>query len=103
MTLALLVCYQMADAFLPIRFMRVPNKSKLVELPPLRLRQSLAVAPSNNPLPKPKAIFNMVTRNATVTFALFVGRQIVEAFGPICLKCVPNKSKLVQLLSASCR
>src|SRR5262245_65461681 len=45
----------------------------------------------------------MVIRNATVTFALLVDRQIAEAFRPVRLKWVPNKSKLVELLSPSLR
>jgi hypothetical protein len=103
MTLALPVCYQMAEAFLPIRFMRIPNKSKFVELLSPSLRQSLAVAPNNNPLPKAKAIFFMSGRNATVTFALLVDRQIAEAFRPVRFVRVPNKSKFVELLSPSLR
>jgi hypothetical protein len=94
---------QPAEAFLPIRFMRVPNKSKFVELLSPSLRQSLAVAPNNNPLPKAKAIFFMSGRNATVTFALLVDRQIAEAFRPVRFVRVPNKSKFVELLSPSLR
>jgi len=100
MTFALLVCYQVAEAFLPIRFTRVPNKSKLVELLPPLLRQSLIVALLVYPSTEAKAIFFMSGRNATVTFAPLVDRQIVEAFRPVRLKWVPNKSKLIQLLSA---
>src|SRR6516162_4806824 len=106
MTLALLVDRQIAEAFIPIRFMRVPNKSKLVELLSPSLRQSFLVfAPAlpNYPLPKAKAIFFMSGRNATMTFARLVDRQIAEAFRPVRFKRVPNKSKLVQLLSAWCR
>src|SRR6516225_8268743 len=106
MTLALLVDRQIAEAFIPIRFMRVPNKSKLVELLSPSLRQSFrvfALALPTNPLPKAKAIFFMNGRNATVTFALLVDRQTAEAFRPVRFEGVPNKSKLVQLLSAWCR
>src|SRR6516165_7854799 len=98
MTLALLVDRQIAEAFIPIRFMRVPNKSKLVELLSSSLRQSLSVAQPTHPLTKTKAIFHMVTRNATVTLTLLVHRQIAEAFRPVGFERVPNKSKLVQLL-----
>src|SRR5215813_3263024 len=106
MTFALLVFYQMAEAFLPIGFLRVPNKSKLVQLLPPSLRQSFllfALALPTHPLPKAKAIFHMVTRNSTVTFALLVARQMAEAFRPVRFERVPNKSKLIQLLSAWCR
>ena len=83
---------------------RVPNKSKLVELLPPSLRQSLFVmAPIAYPLTEAKAIFFMIGRNATVTFALLVDRQIAEAFLPVRFEWVPNKSKLIQLLSAWCR
>ena len=98
MAFSFLINCKVAEAFRPVRFARVPIKSKLVELLPPRLRQSLAVAPSNNPLPKAKAIFFVTVRNATVTFALFVDRQIAEAFRAIRFEGVPNKSKLVELL-----
>src|SRR6516165_315891 len=62
----------------------VPNKSKRVELLPPRLRQSLFVLPPiAHPTTEVKAIFFMSGRNATVTFALFVDRQIAEAFRPV--------------------
>ena len=35
-----------------------------------------------------------------MTFALLVDRQIAEAFHPVRFEWVPNKSKLVELLSA---
>src|SRR5262245_6640576 len=103
---ALLVDRQIAEAFRPVRFERVPNKPKLVELLPPRLRQSFrvfALALPTNPLPKAKTIFFMTDRNATVTFALLVDRQIAEAFRPVRFERVPNKSKLIQLLSVWCR
>src|SRR6516165_10067921 len=102
-TFARLVDRQKAEAFRPIRLKRVPNKSKLVELPSSSLRQSLSVALPTHPLTKTKAIFHMVTGNATVTFALLVDRQVAEAFRPVRFGSVPNKSKLVELLSSSLR
>src|SRR6266571_3560576 len=105
-TFALLVDRQIAKAFHPVRFMRVPNKSKLVELLSPSLRQSFlvfALALPTHPKTEGKAIFFMGSRNATVTFALLVDRQIAEAFRPIRFERVPNKSELVQLLSAGCR
>src|SRR5262245_51422787 len=102
-TFALLVDRQIAEAFRPGRFPRVPNKSKLVELLSPRLRQGLIVALRVYPSTEAKAFFHMAQRNATVTFALLVDRQIAEAFRPVCFQRVPNKSKLVELLSAWCR
>ena len=99
MTFALRVHLQIAEAFLPVRFGSVPNKSKLVELLLPRLRQNLrSLAPIAYPLPEGKAIFFMGLWNATVTFALFVDRQIAEAFRPIRFKWVPIESQLVELL-----
>src|SRR5262249_8491172 len=92
-TFALLVRYQMAEAFLPIRFMRVPNKSKLVELLSPSLKQSfllLALALPIHPFPKAIAIFFMILRNATMTFALLVCYQMADAFLPIRFMRVPN-------------
>src|SRR5262249_52486692 len=102
-TFAPLVDRQIAEAFRPIRFERVPNKSKLVELLSPSLRQSLIVALLSHPLTEAKAIFFVGSWYATVTFALLVDCQIAEAFPPVCFESVPNKSKLVQLLSAWCR
>ena len=93
MTFALLVCYQVAEAFLPIRFTRVPNKSKLVELLPPLLRQSLIVALLVYPSTEAKAIFFMSGRNATVAFALLVDRQTAQAFCPVCFERVDRLSR----------
>src|SRR5262249_32017121 len=106
MAFALLVDRQITETFRPVRFVRVPNKSKFVELLSPSLRQSFlvfALALPKHPLPKTKAIFFMRGRNATVAFALLVDRQIAEAFRPAGFERVPNKSKLVQLLSVWCR
>ena len=89
MTFALLVDRQIAEAFRPVRFERVPNKSKLVELLSPRLRQSLCVALLSYPSTEAKAIFFMSGRNATVTFALLVDRQVAEALRPVRFKRVP--------------
>src|SRR5215472_9053464 len=98
-TFAPLVDREIAEAFRPFRFKWVPIKSKLVESLPPRLRQSsFVVTPIAHPKTEGKAIFFMSGRNATVTFALLVDRQIAEAFRPVCFERVPNKSKLVELL-----
>src|SRR5215472_3065883 len=103
-TFALLVDRQIAQAFHPFRFKWVPIKSKLVKLLPPSLRQSLfVVTPIAYPVTEGKAIFFMSGRNATVTFALLVDRQIAEAFRPFRFESVPIKSKLVELLSPSLR
>src|SRR6516165_2367972 len=105
-TFARLVDRQIAEAFLPSCIQRVPNKSKLVELLPPRLRQSFrvfALALPIHPRTEAKAIFFMALRNATMTFALLVDRQIAEAFLPLRFGSVPNKSKLVELLSPRLR
>src|SRR5262249_47677260 len=102
-TFAPFVDCQIAEAFRPVRFERVPDKSKLLELLSPRLRQSLVVALLVYPSTEAKAIFHMAKRNATVTFALLVDRQIAEAFRPVRFVRVPNKSKPVQLLSPSLR
>src|SRR5262245_13349737 len=82
----------------------VPKKSKLVELLSPSLRQSLFVlTPIAHPKTEGKAIFFMSGRNATVTFALLVDRQIAKAFRPFRFESVPIKSKLVELLSPSLR
>src|SRR5262245_13366439 len=103
---ALLVDRQTAQAFRPVCFERVPNKPKLIELLSPRLRQSFrvfALALPIHPRTETKAIFYMLNGNATVTFALVVDRQIADAFRPVRFERVPNKSKLIQLLSAWCR
>src|SRR6516225_6245673 len=99
---ALLVDRQITQACHPVRFKWVPKKSKLVELLPPCLRQRF-VSTAMYPFPKSKAVLFMQTRNATVTFSLLVDRQIADAFRPVCLKSVPHKSKLVELLSPSLR
>ena len=58
---------------------------------------------NTGPLPKAKEIFQMAKRNATVTFALLVDRQVTEAFRPVRFERVPNKPKLIELLSPSLR
>src|SRR5215469_9657952 len=98
-TFARLVDRQIAEAFRPVCFERVPNKPKLVELLSPRLRQRLIVALLVYPSTEPKAIFFMGMWYATVTFAPLVDRQIAETFRPVRFKWVPNKSKLIQLLS----
>jgi hypothetical protein len=80
----------------------VPNKSQLIELLPPRLRQNLFVlTPIAYPITEGKAIFFMSFRNATVTFALLVDRQIAQGFRPFRFESAPNKSKPVELLSPS--
>src|SRR5215510_6166296 len=97
-TFALLVDRQIAEAFRPVRFARVPNKSKLVELLSPRLRQSLVVALLVYPSTEAKAIFHMAKRNATVTFALLVDCQIAEAFRPVRFKRVPIETDVIKPL-----
>src|SRR3984893_17579444 len=106
MTLALLVRPQIPEEFRPVGFVRAPNKSKRAQLWPPSLRQSFlvfALALPKDPLPEAKAIFFMSGRNTTMTFALLVHPQIPEAFRPVGFERVPNKSKLVELLSPSLR
>src|SRR5262245_29485334 len=86
-------------AILP--FANFPNKSKPVQslLSILRHAGSLfGTSLTSHPLAEGKPIFHMAPRNARVTFALLVDRQIAEAHLPIRFKRVPNKSKLVELL-----
>src|ERR1700724_134215 len=98
MTLALLVHPQIPEAFRPVGFERVPNKSKLVELLSPRLRQSFFVlAPIIHPLAETKAVFLMPLWNAAVTLTLLVHRQIAEDFRPVGFERVPDKSTLPQL------
>jgi hypothetical protein len=104
MTFALLVHPQIPEAFRPVGFERVPNKSKIVELLSPSLGQSFFVlAPIIRPLAETKAGFLMPLWNAAVTLTLLVHRQIAEAFRPVGFERVPNKSKLVQLLPPSLR
>ena len=86
MTFARLVDRQIAEAFLPSCIQRVPNKSKLVELLPPRLRQSFrvfALALPIHPRTETKAIFYLLNRNAakvTVAF-LTVTKKMAFASG----------------------
>jgi hypothetical protein len=91
-----------SGSLLLIRFERVPNKSKLIESLPPRLRYRL-MSLITHPLTEAKAVFFVGSWDATMALALLVDRQIAEAFRPVRFERVPNKSKPIQLLSAWCR
>ena len=88
----------MTKSFLPIRFMRIPNKPEFIE-PTHLLRGTDAPAITLFAYPSTKtiAVWILVSRrNPAIANPCFVLREVTKSFLPICFTRIPNQPEFIQ-------